>query len=257
MPRIFQQLGQGYGPTPTNVVAQIDGNTVFSGPVPTLDAPVPGVDLAHNLGVLCFDWAESDIYFSGEKTLSITVIDGTFQMGQTLAQSETADPTAYGFIYKAEVGNQIFSDPLTNVVIDGVARTRPEQAPLLGQWGWTLEAGSSLSATMRVNILPAGSFVVFDSVPTSISPGSTATVQVLIPGFDPSIPLPLTVGWRVANGTTVDADFTALTGNVEFTGANSEFSISTTNTATAGVFRVELLYPSGNTMVTSANIAIS
>lgn len=257
MPRIFQQLGHGYGPSPTTIVVQIDGTTVFSGPVPTADEPVPGEDLAHNYGVLCFDWTESDTYFAGEKTLSIAVTNGVFKIGETLAQSSNVDPTAYGSIYKEALGNLLLGDPLTNVVIDGVSRSRPEQAPLLGQWGWVLAAGSSLSATMRVNILPANSYIVFNSAPTSMAPGATATLNVSIPQIDPNKPLPQTYGWRVANDTTVDTDFAAMTGNVEFTSQDSAFAISTTNTATAGTFQIWMLDQSGNLIGNSNMISIA
>lgn len=43
MSRIFKQLGHGYGASPVTITAQIDGNTIFSGTIPTTDTPLPGI----------------------------------------------------------------------------------------------------------------------------------------------------------------------------------------------------------------------
>jgi hypothetical protein len=151
MPRIFKQLGHGYGADPVSIVAQIDGNTVFSGTIPTTDVPVPGVEPGVQLGLECFQWTEATGNFVGTQSLSITVTGGTFQIGQTLAQSSLANADQYGAVYQTDIGNVIFSDPLTNVSIGGEPRVRPDDPELTGQWGWTLESGQTLSATLNIN----------------------------------------------------------------------------------------------------------
>ena len=71
--RTFIQRGQAYGIEPVTITAQIDGVQVFSGPVNTIDEPVPALpSLDTQIGVDIFSWAE-DVLFSGTKTMEITV----------------------------------------------------------------------------------------------------------------------------------------------------------------------------------------
>jgi len=154
MPRIFKQLGHGYGAEPVSIVAQIDGNTVFSGTVPTADTPIPGPEPGVQLGLDCFQWTEATGNFVGTQSLSITVTGGSFQIGQTLAQSSLANADQYGSVYHTHTGNVVFTDPLTNVSIDGESRVRPDDPVLTGQWGWLLESGQTLLATLNINTVP-------------------------------------------------------------------------------------------------------
>lgn len=152
MPRIFKQQGQGYGPSNVTVTAQIDGNTVFSGNVPTIDAPIPGMDLGVQLGVTCFSWNEPDD-FTGTRTLSISVDgEGTFQLNSTLAQDNWANIDSYGPFYRQTIGNIVYSDPLTNVMIDGISFSRTDDSSLTGQYGWNIPSGSVFTATLNINI---------------------------------------------------------------------------------------------------------
>ena len=152
MPRLFKQLGEGYGPSAVTVTVQIDGNTVFSGSVPTIDAPIPGVVPGTQLGEECFNWNEPVANFLGSRSFSITVSGGgSFQLNTTLAQSNVANVDAYGTFYTQTVGNVVYSDPLTNVMIDGVPYTRPSDPSLTGQWGWNISPGSVLTATLNIN----------------------------------------------------------------------------------------------------------
>jgi hypothetical protein len=153
MSRIFRQLGHGYQAESVNMVAQINGTTVFSGAVPTTNGPIPPVDIEHPSGLLCFEWTEEDTNFVGNLSLSITVIDGTFLMGMTLAQSNIANAAEYGLVYIAEQEGTVFGDPLTDVIIDGFPQVRPVGPPE-GQWGWAVESGSTLTATIQVNQVP-------------------------------------------------------------------------------------------------------
>lgn len=144
MSRIFKQLGQGYSASPVTVTAQIDGNTVFSGTVPTTDHSVPGYEPGVDLGVDCFSWTEADTNFTGSRSLSIAVSGGFFQTGLTLAQIAIANASAYG-----PFNDQ---DPLSNVQIDGAPYTR--DAEPAGQWGWTIQDGQTLTATLTVTQVP-------------------------------------------------------------------------------------------------------
>jgi hypothetical protein len=144
MSRIFKQLGQGYSASPVTVNVLIDGNTVFSGTIPTVDAPVPGYEPDVNLGADCFSWTEADANFTGSRALSIAVSGGYFQTGVTLAQSSTGNSMIYGQFNE--------QDPLSDVQIDGVPYVRDAEPP--GQWGWTIQNGQTLTATLTVTEVP-------------------------------------------------------------------------------------------------------
>lgn len=166
MSRIFKQFANGYGPTPVEIVAQIDGNTVYSGTVPTIDGPVPSfippTDPFINPHAECFSWTE-DSGNASTRSISITVVngDGVLQLGQTLAQETLwgngsyIDP--YNVFYRVELegptGNFVYGDPFSNVVIDGEPQTRPLE-PYSGQWYRIIPAGSTLTATINVNVPP-------------------------------------------------------------------------------------------------------
>ena len=155
MPRIFKQLGHGYGDKPVNILAQIDGNTVFTGAIPTTDIPIPNPQPNVQLGLDCFQWTESTDNFVGTKSISISVTNGMFQIGETLAQTNLANADQYGFVYQnPPIGNALFSDPLTNVTINGQSVTRPEDPELNGQWGWCIQSGETLTATLNINTVP-------------------------------------------------------------------------------------------------------
>jgi len=152
MPRIFKQLGEGYGSSAVSITAQIDGNTVYSGTVPTIDAPPPGVKPGVQLGVDCFSWSEPVANFSGSRSFTVSVSGGgSFQLNMTLAQSNVANLDAYGLVYTHTVGNVVYADPLTNVMIDGVSYPPPTDPSLNGQWGWNIPSGGVLTATLNIN----------------------------------------------------------------------------------------------------------
>lgn len=154
MPRIFKQLGHGYGAEPVIIVAQIDGNTIFTGAVPTTDTPIPGPDIEAELGLECFQWTDATGNFVGTQSLSISVTGGAFQIAQTVAQSSLANADQYGFVYQTDIGNVVFSDPLTNVSINGQSVIRPDDPEMNGQWGWLLQSGDTLTATLNINTVP-------------------------------------------------------------------------------------------------------
>lgn len=161
MSRIFKQMGHGYGAAPVSIVAQIDGNTVYSGTVPTTDEPVPGEEPGVQLGLDCFQWTEPVANFVGTRSYSISCSGGIFQLGATAAQWNLANAASFGFVYEQMenfgAGNVLITDPLTDVSINGVPQTRPDdptvEGTLPGQWGWVIPDGGTLTATLNVNVL--------------------------------------------------------------------------------------------------------
>jgi hypothetical protein len=152
--RNFIQCGQAYGSTPASITVTIDGTVVFSGPISTLDTPVPTLpDLSIKALPTIFTWTNT-VAFSGTQSYSIAVTGSPLLLGATLADHCVANNVAeFGSFYTYEiVGAGVVADPLANVAIDDVARTRgPDNTELSGQWQWLIPAGSTLTATLNVN----------------------------------------------------------------------------------------------------------
>ena len=256
--RIFQQHARGYGAAPTNITVTLDGQEIFSGPILTENSPLPVLpDPDINITNEIFTW-EKDSTFSGTMELAITVSGSPLLLADTLANYPTNSPEyADQFVgfYSYVDGGTEYSDPFTNEQIDGIPVSRIADPALSGQWWWKIMPGSVFTATININA-SVQPYVVFDSVPGSISAGSIGEFSVSMPSVSPEFPLPRTLVWQVQNGTTVDSDFVALSGNVEFVTANSAFSISTAGGATPGNFSVQIRNQSGNLISTSEKVNI-
>ncbi len=71
--RTFKQKGQAYGSTPASIEVTINGAVIYSGPIPTLDTPMPTLpDTAISYGQDLYTW-QNDVAFAGTQTLSIAV----------------------------------------------------------------------------------------------------------------------------------------------------------------------------------------
>lgn len=148
MSRIFKQFGTGYASLPVSITAQVDGTTVYSGTVPTVDGPVPGyIEPPANVHGEAFSWTGPAGNFLGAQSFSITSTNGPFQLGKTLAQYNAANLSEFGQFYTLDG----VSDPLSNVMIDGVLVAH--EVDIDGQWNYTVPAGSTLSATLNINLV--------------------------------------------------------------------------------------------------------
>ena len=153
--RIFQQHALAFGETPTQVVCQIDGNTVFSGSVTTLDEFMPALpDAAYHVDNIAWSW-EQDAEFTGTRSITITVTGSPLLLGQTWANNPLANvanaANTYGAFYSFQVGNANCYDPLTDVTINGQPKIRYDDPALEGQWYWRIPANGTLAATLNVN----------------------------------------------------------------------------------------------------------
>lgn len=258
--KIITQRAQGYSNQPVTVTVQIDGATILQGAVPTQDTLPPKLPdfWTPELGVDSWSWTV-DESFDGTQTMTVSVNNGDLDLFDTFYVLQEQPGNVYSLDFEQTYGNLTFSDPFTAVTVNGVLKDPVRDAEHAGQWVWQMHAGDQFSCTVNIQPPPPPPlpYIVFDSIPSSISPGSTGQFQVSIPNVAPNKPLPQTFGWRIVNATTTDADFTATTGNIVFANANSAFSISTVSGATAGIFKVELLFQSGNIINSSANISVS
>jgi len=151
--RNFKQGGQAYGAIPASITATVGGTVVFSGPVSTLDQPLPVLpDLAtYVTPPTLFTWTNA-VDFAGTQSYSIAVTGSPLLLGPIEGDHVFANNAAeFGFVYTYDIDGITVADPLTNVAIDDVALTRgPDNAELPGQWEWLIPAGSTLTATLNV-----------------------------------------------------------------------------------------------------------
>jgi hypothetical protein len=150
--RTFIQNAQGYGSTVSQVTCQIDGNTVFSGTVTTLDQPWPTLpDPEFVAPPLGWTWQDS-ADFAGTKQISISVTGSPVLLAQTFANNPyDADANIFMPIFITEVDGVVYPHPFTDAAIDGVALLDHFNPDIPGQWWWCIPAGSTFTATMHVN----------------------------------------------------------------------------------------------------------
>jgi hypothetical protein len=162
--RTIQILGQAFGATPATVIATLDGNTVFSGTVPTINEPVWQLPNADDipLTVPLFEF-EIPMDFVGNIPMTCEVVDQTVIFAQikvnyTAVTITPPDPDTNqganivtsgetGFL---QIGNP---DPRYDVLINGEPIV-VDRGPLTGTWWWTVESPGIMSYSL--NIASAG-----------------------------------------------------------------------------------------------------
>lgn len=151
--RNFKQCGWAYGSIPASITATIDGTMVFSGPVSTLDQPLPILpdSLANVSPPTLFTWTNT-VAFAGTQSFSIAVTGSPLLLAFTAADHCINNNVAlFSSCYSYDDGGVTVVDPLTNVAIDGVAQQRgPDNSQLSGQWQWLIPPGSTFTATLNV-----------------------------------------------------------------------------------------------------------
>ena len=131
----------------------MDGSTIYSGPVTTLDEPVPPLP-DPNVQVIneMFTFTK-DSSFSGSLPMTITVTNSPLLICQTVANFPVDTPdqaNVWSTIYETSIGNVVYSDPFTNESIDGVPQSRDPDYDLQGQWWWLIPDGSTFSCDINI-----------------------------------------------------------------------------------------------------------
>ena len=150
--RTLQFIGLAYGSTPVTVTAQINGTTVFSGEVSTIDTPWPEpTDLSS--GNVLFSVTDSSLFptnFAGSYPMTITASNGLgIVLGDVLSNwMFPVDSTNFAPTLPTTFLNCYNGDPRTNVVIDGVPQTVTR--PPNGAWYRTVRSGSTLTCDLNV-----------------------------------------------------------------------------------------------------------
>lgn len=152
--RTFKQYALGFGASPAQVVFQINGNTVFTGSVTTLDEPIPPLpNSEYVVDNVAWSWT-NPVDFEGTQQVTITVSGSALLLAQTLANNPADEPDSFQGFYLVEVDGVIYSDPFTEEAINGVPQSGPYNPAISGQWWWRIPAGSTFTATMHVSAPP-------------------------------------------------------------------------------------------------------
>jgi hypothetical protein len=144
--KTLQFFGNGYGPTGTDaaITVTFNGNTVFTGSIPTI----------YTAGEPITEPAEMQALF----TVEIPATDfGVFPMTVQVTAGDQVDFTQILSNLNNEAGNvDVFGkmgtgmDNRTDVVIDGVPQSIPEPRTQNGEWQWSLMAGSTMNCNIHV-----------------------------------------------------------------------------------------------------------
>jgi hypothetical protein len=165
--RTINFYGYAYGSVPVQLNAHINGELVFSGTVPTIDAEMP---LANKLDMssapVLFAVADSSLFpvdFAGSypMTLSIATGTGVLQCNTFSNYMAKFDPVAKTFaVGSADVfadmynGVPVNSDSTTDsrssVFIDAVAVPQVRTPETDGQWTVEVLSGSTMSCQLSI-----------------------------------------------------------------------------------------------------------
>ena len=167
--RTFQFIGAGFDNSDTVIVAKINSTVVYSGSVPSIDAPVDAQLPLDQQSVL-FEIANSAVLntdFAGSLPMTVEVTDGTaiFSLvqcnwysegGNVITDPNSGQPDKFGGCYVGNPANsEDTSDTRSSVYIDGVQQVPPLDKSL-GVWSWVVPAGSTLSYNWNISIGAVG-----------------------------------------------------------------------------------------------------
>jgi hypothetical protein len=160
-PRTFQFYGLAYGNSPVTITASINSTQIFSGPVNTVDLPMPDACPDQSAQVILFtidNSAALNTDFAGSLPMTMVVSGGdgvfveqifaNYYVGNTVT-SGTVD--GFDQCYRGTpINSESSQDPRSSVVIGGVART--PQRPPDGTWGWGVPAGQTMTYNFNISI---------------------------------------------------------------------------------------------------------
>lgn len=202
--RNFVQQGQAYGTSPTSIVATLDGQEIYSGPVSTIDEtipPWPYPDLPN-----MFSW-QLPLDFVGSKSLQIVITGSTLMLSDTLADNTPPLPASEfsNAIYFQNILGQQVCDPFTDIEIAGQSVTR-NPGDLTGQSYWIIPANSTFQCTLNVgprytlwdaNTAYAGNVNVTYNGSIYRS-GWSGAVAGVVPGTNPQVWYPIPIAaWDI------------------------------------------------------------
>jgi hypothetical protein len=151
--RTTKIFGQGFGSTPAEIAVTLNGSTIYTGEVPTLDQAVPGLpnlDLVNSVAELCSFEIGMDV--SGILPMTCTVLSGTVIFAQinanycVIANTDPVIGTGPDGFYNIDG----IGDARSNVFIDGVEQPINHTEEFDGTWWFTVAEGSVLSYDLDI-----------------------------------------------------------------------------------------------------------
>jgi hypothetical protein len=157
--RIVQLLGQGFGAEPAQIAVTANGNTVFTGAIPTIDQPVaelPNRNITNDVVVLCS--FEIDQSFTGTMPMTCQVTAGSVIFAEIYANYSSVPNPVYTqeqltilwnpasiqtdcvAIY-VQVANPALSQQDINILLDKTS-TQEEKNAILAQHNCALTVSS-------------------------------------------------------------------------------------------------------------------
>jgi hypothetical protein len=167
--RTVKMFGLAYGTTPAEIAVTLDGATVYSGTVTTVDAPFPSLpnqELTNTTIEFCNFEIPMDT--NGAVPMSCTVLNETVIFAQITANYCVIANTDPVVGTGPDVFNNIdgIGDARSNVFIDGVEQAINHTEELNGTWWFNVPAGSTLTYDLDVQ---AGTANVAPPPPTEES----------------------------------------------------------------------------------------
>jgi len=160
-PRTFQFYGLAYGNSPVTITASINSTQIFSGPVTTVDQPLPDACPDQSIQTVLFtidNSAALNTDFSGSLPMTLVVsggdgvwveqIDCNYYRGNAVP-SGTSDNYQQCY-YGNPVNSESSQDPRSSVVIGGVANT--PQRPPDGTWSWKIPTGQTMTHNFNIGL---------------------------------------------------------------------------------------------------------
>jgi hypothetical protein len=157
--RTIQFIGYAYGSSPVTLTAEINGNTVFSGEVPTIDSPLPPMaNVVASAGPL-FLVENSSLFstdFSGQYPMTISVSSGnSVILGEVLSNyMHITNDARYGnaTTFLNISTNTEYRDPRTDVVIDGTPQSPDRPPGCDGAWPWVVNNPGTIDFNLQVGL---------------------------------------------------------------------------------------------------------
>lgn len=155
MARTIKVLGWGTGQSPATIIAQLDGETVFSGQVDLVEMSASN-ESAHTAPTLFSFEVSTD--FSGTKKMKISVSGAPVRFAHIVG-NYTAYDTGFGII-NSGAGQFLdistpdadgVRDPRTNVAINGIKQS-VDRNKGKGVWHWVIKPGSTFEHDLYISL---------------------------------------------------------------------------------------------------------
>jgi len=224
--RTLQFLGYAYGNAPVSLTAQINGTTVFSGEVSTINTEIPAPPNDLSNATALFSVVDSSLFptdFSGSYPMTLTVTGGygivvgdvlSNYMSNTVSSAQLDNSSINGTTLTVgsvssgaiEIGQKLSGPGVANntAVVSGAGST------------WTVNNSQTVGpiSMYAASVVPGNATGFLDC--NNSSPIGDPRSNVVIDGAaqTPDRPPNGTWTWVVNNGSTLACDLTVSLGNV-------------------------------------------